>query len=104
MRLSCDTYRDTEVAAIKAIEKLCVEHGFEVVKETVNGFEARCPVRGAYVMASIRPKRDSDGIYFTISSRLGRRFLDGQDYMFLHEEAAGVQNFLVYLAALDAEL
>ena len=104
MKLSCDLYRDTEVAAIKAIRKLCDTHGFTVVRETPGGFEARCPERHAYVTASIRPRCESDGVWLTVSSRLGRRILDGQDYMFLHEDAQGVQNFLVYLASLDAEL
>ena len=99
--LSKDVYRDTEVAALKNISKLCEERGL-LVDWRDAGFEAKGD--GIYVIASIRPKRECDGICLVVNSRLGRRILDGQDYQFLSEEAQGCMRLNVYLASIDGEL
>ena len=102
--LSTEIYRDTEVAALRQIAKLCEEHDLEIAWHATQGvLEASCVDRRIHVLASIRPSRECDGICLTVRSPLGRRILDGQDYQFLHEECAGWIGLDVYLTAVQGE-
>jgi hypothetical protein len=100
--LSTDVYKDTEVAALRSIAKLCLEHNMQIEwKES--GMTAFCPNHNVEVQASIRPRREWDGICITVRSRLGRRILDGQDYQFMAPECHGYTGLDVYLTALHGE-
>lgn len=101
--LSTDIFRDTEVAALKAIAKLCEEHGLDTTWREHGELLASCLGRRISVTASIRPSRECDGIHLTVRSPLGRRILDGQDYQFLHPECAGHVGLDVYLTAVQGE-
>ena len=102
--LSTAIYRDTEVAAMRQIAKLCEEHNLEITWHTAQSvLEACCGERRIHVLASIRPSRECDGICLTVRSPLGSRILDGQDHQFLHPECAGHMHLDVYLTALCGE-
>lgn len=100
--LSTEQYLDTEVAALKSIAKLCEEHSMAIEWKEAE-LVAFCASYKVEVRASIRPRREWDGICLTVRSRLGRRILDGQDYQFLHTEAHGYMRLNVYLTALHGE-
>lgn len=95
-------YLDTEVAALKSIAKLCEEHGMAIEWREAE-LVAFCHNHRVEVRATIRPRREWDGICLTVRSRLGRRILDGQDYKFLAPECAGYVGLNVYLTALRGE-
>lgn len=102
---STGVYRDTEVAALRQIAKLCEEHDLAITwRELQDALEVCCTARRIYVSASIRPSRECDGICLTVRSPLGRRIFDGQDYQFLHNECAGWIGLDVYLTAVQGEV
>jgi hypothetical protein len=101
---STDTFRDTEIAALKAIAKLCEEHDLAITWGQHGEMTASCFGRRIYVLASIRPARECDGIHLTVRSPVGNRMLDGQDYQFLHHECDGHVHLDVYLTAVQGEI
>jgi hypothetical protein len=96
-------YRDTEIAALKNIAKLCEKHGMEISWEGNHEFTGKCWNR-VTVTSSIRPARECDGIWLTVRSPQGNRVLDGQDYMFMHESCSGYQQLDIYLSATYGEM
>lgn len=101
---STSVFRDTEVAALKLIAKLCEDHDLAVNWSEHGELVASCLGRRITVTASIRPARECDGIHLTVRTPLGRRILDGQDYQFLHPECAGHMHLDVYLTSVMGEL
>jgi hypothetical protein len=95
--LSCDIYRDTEIAGLKQIQKLlCEKHGFAGGFQGVNRLVARDAL--LVISAQIFPRREGKGIWVTVDTgtydgnlRSVYHF-DGQDYMFLSEESLGITN------------
>jgi hypothetical protein len=103
--ISASIYRDTEIAALQAIAKLCEEYNMAIEWRDERGeLHAKCSDRRIHVWASIRPSRECDGICLSVRSPVGRRILDGQDYEFLHSSCRGHTQLDVYLTALLGEL
>lgn len=93
------SYRDTEIAAVKHLADWAVRKGMSV-SWTGICFTAKLEDHNFELRVVIRPAREADGLFVTVYQPTGRKILDGQDYMFMHDEAAGIVN----LEALIGEL
>jgi hypothetical protein len=92
-------YRDTEIAALKHLADWLLREGLEVKMAVgIYNFELTAIGHGRYaggehvkVRASIKPYRDGSGL--SVDAERGvdeRKMFDGQDYMFLHDDAEGI--------------
>lgn len=91
-------YRDTEIAALKHLADWLVRAGMTVTLSVdTKGFRLRAELSGGnraniYVRASIKPYRDGSGLIVDADcgSPFSRKMFDGQDYMFMHDDAEGM--------------
>ena len=102
-------YRDTEIAAIKHLADWLLRAGFTVemgVDINVERFWLRAVFHRTLhcredilVRASIRPHREGSGLWVTgfiewgPTGRPVNLSFDGQDYMFMHDDAEGLVRF-----------
>lgn len=92
-------YRDTEVAALKHLADWLMREGLTVTMTVgIRDFQLTAIGHGRYargehvkVRASIRPSRDGSGLFIDVERGVDeRKMFDGQDYMFLHDDAEGI--------------
>lgn len=99
-------YRDTEIAAIKHLADWLLRAGFtvgmglDVERFWLTAVFERTPHfrEDILVRASIRPHREGSGVWVTVRTQNGDEqpvtlSFDGQDYMFMHDEAEGMVRF-----------
>lgn len=100
-------YRDTEIAALKHLADWLLRAGFTVSMglDAERFWLTACFKRTAHgredilVRASIRPHRESSGLWVTVFIEMGGKgrpvnlSFDGQDYMFMHDDAEGLVRF-----------
>lgn len=90
-------YRDTEIAAVKHLADWAVRKGMAV---NWIGICFTAKLDNLELRVVIRPGREADGLWVTAVLPTGRRIFDGQDYMFMHDEAAGIVNLEAFLGDL----
>lgn len=91
-------YRDTEIAALKHLVDWLVRAGMTVTL-SIDHVSYRATATGSgprgheiRIRASIKPYRDGSGLTVDADCRSlnERKMFDGQDYMFLHDDAEGM--------------
>lgn len=94
-------YRDTEIAALKHLADWLVRQGLTVTLSIdAAGMRMRAAGSSPYnsrgtsvnIRASIKPYRDGSGLIVDadVGSLYNRKMFDGQDYMFMHDDAEGM--------------
>lgn len=94
-------YRDTEIAALKHLADWLIRQGMSVTLSAgIDAYRLTATGTGAFntngsgvrIRASIKPYRDGSGLTVDADCRslFNRKMFDGQDYMFLHDDAEGI--------------